>query len=110
MSILTVTPTEVFYEDHADGDNLFSLIREQVGGHVQAVALEGDRVMWVHEDGKALAQPVNPRATEVMRAAGSTFPGDWVAGTAVITGRSGPETAPLNDDQLGRTYRELAIH
>lgn len=110
MSILPVTPTKVFYEVHQDGADFLPFVQEQCGGHVEAISLEDDRVMWVHEYGKDLGQPHNPLATAAMQAAGCVFPGDWVAGTAVITGRKGPETVPLTDDQLARTYRELAIH
>ncbi|MBB1257122.1 DUF3846 domain-containing protein [Streptomyces sp. OF3] len=109
MRIMTVTPTDVVYEVHSADATSLTTLQAECGGPVEAISLTADRVMWVHEDGKSLGQPFNRRATAALKAAGRAFPGDWIAGTAVITGRKGPETTSLTDEQLARTYQDLAI-
>ena len=112
MSMITVTPYDVLWtKGTSDGDRLIlRWLQGQCGGPVEAIQMQDNRVMWVHEEGKLLGMACNVRATRAMRAGARTPSADWVAGSAVITGRSGPNTTLLTDNQLARTYADLGVH
>jgi hypothetical protein len=57
-------------------------LRKLVGGSIELVALSTGDMMLINEEGKLLGLPYNPLAT--MLAAPSLFPGDYIAGPAVI--------------------------
>ena len=62
----------------------YNLMRATVGGLIEAVPLDDSTVMWVNEEGKLHGLPANEKATSL--AAGRIFPGDYIAGQAIITG------------------------
>lgn len=64
----------------------YNLLRKTVGGLIEAVALDDTTVMWVNEEGKLKGLPANEKATSL--AAGRIFPGDYIAGQAIITGHN----------------------
>lgn len=55
-----------------------------VGGYIEAVHLKDGRVMWVNEEGKLRALPVNEAATVIAHASGHD-PTDMIVGDVIIT-------------------------
>jgi hypothetical protein len=55
-------------------------------GYIEAVYLEGGRVMFVNEDGKRLALSINPQACALAHAAHAIYPTDVIVGPAIICG------------------------
>ena len=53
-------------------------------GCVQIIALHDGRLMWIDEEGKLKPHRINPVATELLARAGG-IPGDYIAGSALVT-------------------------
>lgn len=64
----------------------YNLMRETVGGLIEAVALDETTVMWVNEEGKLKGLPANDKATSL--AAERISPWDYISGQAIITGHN----------------------
>lgn len=65
-----------------------TMLKELVGGYVQAVSLPGDRFMVLNEEGKTRPHAANETATAIARVAESILPDDYIAGVAVIIPRA----------------------
>ncbi len=59
-------------------------LQEFVGGHIEAVALSGERCMFVNENGKDGPHMINHTATAITHEAEAIMPSDYIAGVAVI--------------------------
>lgn len=81
---IIIAPGERAHYATRDFDTLDSL-QAAVGGLIQLVHLDADTVMFINEEGKNQDLPPNPVATRLLAAAGG-MPGDWVAGSALLTG------------------------
>lgn len=68
------------------GDFSLKELQGFVGGYIEVVTLAPDVIMVVNEDGKRDKKP-NPTATVIAKASGGIFPGDWVAGDALMCPR-----------------------
>lgn len=59
-------------------------LQELVGGHIEAVALSGERCIFVNENGKDGPHMINHSATAIAHEAEAIMPSDYIAGVAVI--------------------------
>jgi hypothetical protein len=93
-------PTRLEQLDPADGD----AYRDLVGGHFQVVELHRPRAnLYLHEEGKLVGLPVNPRATALVWLHNHRLRGrDVIAGPALVLGR------PDNDGVDTSVPEELA--
>lgn len=69
--------------DDTDGAARLALFQHLVGGWVEAVYLDDDRLLIIDEEGKLKGRPRNVAATQL--ALDYLMPGDWICGTAVLT-------------------------
>ena len=60
-------------------------VQEIVGGYFDVLSAPGGAVLWFGENAKRQGQPPNATAGVVLAWSGG-FPGDYVAGTAILTG------------------------
>lgn len=84
-STYVVIPVEGdIYTVETTVDESYETLSREVGGWIQAVGLTVDEnaEMYLDEEGKLKNLPLNPRATSVA----SLMGGDFIVGTAVITG------------------------
>lgn len=66
--------------------DFFAFAQRTCGGHIERVTTEyGD--LWINEDGKGCGLPASPVATVL--ADGCLFPGDYIAGPAVLASTRG---------------------
>ena len=82
-----------------EGDTLDTL-QGLVGGLIEHLPFPVSGVdAWINEEGKYLCEP-NVLATNIMRDGGYLFPGDWIAGTMVLTSSDADgNTTGLSDKQ-----------
>ena len=59
-------------------------LQDWVGGHIEVVALPGERHMVINENGKDGPHMINNTATAIAHEAQSIMPSDYIAGVAVI--------------------------
>lgn len=59
-------------------------LQDWVGGHIEVVALPGERHMVINENGKDGPHMINHTATAIAHEAESIMPTDYIAGVAVI--------------------------
>lgn len=85
MTYIVVDP---LHQHEAEGTPTLEALQAACGGYVEAHSLIRDMsdgaVLWMNEDGRRLALPVNLRATHLGHAFGNL--GSAILGTAVITG------------------------
>lgn len=67
------------------GDDLDSM-QAVVGGNIQAIYFANGCTFWMNEDGKGLGLQLNKVATMFAKVDIGLFEGDYIAGTAFITG------------------------
>jgi hypothetical protein len=78
-----------------------------VGGYVQAIVVkaQGDRAtFWMNFEGKMKGYSANVIATRIARAYSALLPGDYIAGTCVVTGDADDEgnTLPISNEWIER--------
>ena len=59
-------------------------LQDWVGGHIEVVALPGERHMVINENGKDGPHMINHTATAIAHEAEAIMPTDYIAGVAVI--------------------------
>lgn len=104
MALVIPTSGEPYAITPADG-RVFRLTELQtiVGGYLEALRLPADahgRIMYLNEDGKRLALPVNRRATLLVRP--QLHPADVIVGTVILC-----TLAETGDDPEADDAREL---
>jgi hypothetical protein len=83
-------------------EDVYTTIRDGVGGLLEAVGLEDAYTLYLHEEGKLIGLPVNETATQLTRGVLSMW--DIVVGDCVIVGPpddEGAETS-VSDEWLAR--------
>ena len=80
--------------------NTLDTLQGLVGGLIEHLPFPVAGIdAWINEEGKYLCEP-NALATSIMRDGGMLFPGDWIAGTMVLTSTDDEgNTRPLSDQQ-----------
>lgn len=107
MKSLIISPMgECRVEDLNDYDGVRHAL---AGGYLEMLALSNRAVMWIDEDGKGKSLPVNVTATHIMNHA--LMNGDFIVGTAVITGPSRDENVLATDlpDDLIKEYQHGTV-
>lgn len=71
-------------------DGSLADLQRIVGGYIEVVELDDHTVLVINSEGKFASPPeVNVMATDI--AAGRLFPGDFIAGTAIVLGQRGED-------------------
>lgn len=84
------------------------ILQTAVGGYVQAIDLDDDTTLWVHEEGKMIGLEHNPAAQILWdRAFGEGT--DHIVGNAVITGTpdSNGNTRGLSKEQMDMLWERF---
>lgn len=73
-----------------------------VGGYYEGLGVRGGNwVVYVNEDGKRFRLGFNMQADAILRALGHPLrPGDFLTGTAVFVGRTGPQETDVPEHVL----------
>lgn len=91
--VTTVRKVEVPASDQGS----LEFFQSQVGGYIEHLFSEDRKTdFWLNEEGKLQGLPINIVATEVLYDLHPVFRGqDVLAGTVIITGNRGPNTASV---------------
>lgn len=110
MKALTVTTDGTVTENIFDNDTAYQTIRDGVGGYIEAVTIDFDITMWVHEEGKLLDLPHNKFAQQAWNRTHGEF-SDYIVGDVVFTGGSDDEgyTLGLTPEAEDKVRKILAL-
>lgn len=100
---LLITPytlSHIPYPADRPTASLAAWLSGHVGGYLEAVQLGTDHVMWINEDGKLANLPMNPLASDLAARHQAVSAADWIAGTAIVTGATGPDTRGLTFSEV----------
>lgn len=92
MKGLTISVSEEGYRV-TEFDGGLRELQAAVGGYIEAIPTEPSVTMWVNEEGKLQALPINRLAMDVwirFDVYRCMVAGDWIAGSCVITGGTTP--------------------
>ncbi len=70
-------------------------LKALVGGWIECVYLDSNKLFVINEEGKLHGLPINEAATII--ASSRLFPGDYIAGNAVMLKAAGEDMVPLDD-------------
>lgn len=84
-------PNKLPYRDIVE--NSGDMLREYVGGYIEAIRIRNDIVMWINEEGKLIDLPYN----FALGHNGKIY--DYIAGNAIFTGLDEEgDTVPLTQE------------